>query len=66
MKQDIKQMKQMIKECNYVFGWVNTHSEDGVYLELKKCSILHSIKQTPMNYELSKFDMRDNNILYIN
>lgn len=58
-------MKQMIKKCANVFGWVMTHPEDGEYLELKKVSILYSIKMTPMNYDIDKFDVRGDD-LYIN
>ena len=63
-KAEIIVMKEMIKKCAHVFGWVNTHTEDGEYLELKKVSILHSIKMTPMNYELDKFVVRGDD-LYI-
>ena len=58
-------MKKLIKNCRYVLGRVRTGEGDGCYLEIKKCSILHNMKETPHEFDINQFQMIKSD-LYIN
>ena len=62
-----KELKQAIKKVKYVFGCVRLYNESIAYLEIKKGSLLQSIKNDPKNTEYSAI-IRENEkeSLYIN
>ena len=64
--EDFKNIRKMIKNCICVFAWVRTGDGDGCYLEVKKCNVLHNMKITPHEFDINQFDLRLDNVLYIN
>jgi Pyruvate/2-oxoacid:ferredoxin oxidoreductase gamma subunit len=62
-RKDNMTIKQMIKQAEKVYAWVNIHDEDGAYIQVKKADLL-----TVLNlhaYTRSRFDLREDGILYI-
>ena len=63
-RKDNLTLKQMIKQAEKVYAWVQIHDEDGAYIQVKKADLFATLKEYP--YTISRFDLSKNNILYIN
>lgn len=65
-----KQLKQALRKCKYVFGWVVIHADsdgescDGSYLQIQKQSVLQMLSQNKDgNFSAV---IRDDGDLYLN
>ena len=65
-------IKQMINKSKYVYGYVSTSNDDGMYLRLNKTDVIamYNNRYLKESFDIDKFDLRqdkqgDTN-LYIN
>jgi hypothetical protein len=65
-------IKQMINKSKYVYGYVSTSNDDGLYIRLQKTDVLfmYNDKYSKDKFDIDKFDLRQDNQgntnLYIN
>jgi len=65
-------IKQMINKSKYVYGYVSTSNDDGLYIRLQKTDVLfmYNNKYSKDKFNIDKFDLRQDNQgntnLYIN
>ena len=65
-------IKQMINKSKYVYGYVSTSNDDGMYLRLNKADVvaMYNNRYLKESFDIDKFDLRQdkqgNTNLYIN